>query len=70
MTEKLAESIRTIRNPVPVVPRFPWPALCRSNALFAGLRVTAIDGAILDIPDSTSNAEEFGYSGREDTNRS
>lgn len=40
------------------------------NAFFARLRVTAVDGVVLDVPDSASNAEAFGYSGRENTNRS
>lgn len=40
------------------------------SAFFAGKRVVAIDGVVLDVPDTPANAEAFGYSGKTDTNRS
>jgi len=40
------------------------------SAFFAGKRVVAIDGVVLDVPDTPANAAEFGYSGKTDTNRS
>lgn len=40
------------------------------SAFFAGKRVMAIDGVVLDVPDTPANAEAFGYSGKANTNRS
>ncbi|MGB8386044.1 MAG: IS4 family transposase [Dermatophilaceae bacterium] len=40
------------------------------SAFIAGRRVVAIDGVVLDVPDTAENAAEFGYSGKEDVNRS
>lgn len=40
------------------------------SAFFAGKRVMAIDGVVLDVPDTPANAEAFGYSGKVNTNRS
>ncbi len=37
------------------------------GAWFHGLRVMAIDGLVLDVPDSPDNAEAFGRSGGDDT---
>jgi hypothetical protein len=41
-----------------------------ASAFVGGLRVIAVDGVVLDVPDTPDNAAEFGYSGREDVNRS
>jgi hypothetical protein len=41
-----------------------------ASAFIAGRRVVAIDGVVLDVPDTAENAAEFGYSGKEDVNRS
>ena len=37
------------------------------GAWFHGLRVMAIDGLVLDVPDTPANDEEFGRSGNEET---
>ena len=37
------------------------------GAWFHGLRVMAIDGLVLDVPDTPDNDEEFGRSGNEQT---
>jgi hypothetical protein len=41
-----------------------------ASAFIAGRRAVAIDGVVLDGPDTAENAAEFGYSGKEDVNRS
>lgn len=33
------------------------------GAFLGGLRVMAVDGTVLDVPDSTANARVFGYPG-------
>lgn len=33
------------------------------GALIGGLRVVAVDGTVLDVPDSVANARVFGYPG-------
>jgi hypothetical protein len=33
------------------------------GVLFSGLRVMALDGSTLEMPDETANAEHFGYPG-------
>lgn len=33
------------------------------GAFLGGLRVMAIDGTVLDVPDSEANAKVFGYPG-------
>lgn len=34
-----------------------------SGAFLGGLRVIAVDGTVLDVPDSQANARVFGYPG-------
>ena len=42
-----------------------WPGRSRSAAFCAGMRLVAIDGMCLDLPDTPENAAEFGYPGND-----
>ena len=61
-----AEPLRELFNRAAVPVARPGAA----SAFIAGRRVVAIDGVVLDVPDTAENAAEFGYSGKEDVNRS